>query len=225
MNRILAAAALVAVFALGACSVAPAVVTPSPSVAPSPTAPGTPAPSPTAEPVPTQPPSQPEVTPKPTDAPITEAEQYLIDGVQRDELDCRPVRDQLPDGAIAGIECDSDHAVVARVGFYLFENDDDMLAAYIDRMTTEGVALDSGDCRDGEHEGPYVPGEQMDTIPSRHGCFINDAGFANYRATLPGGHVYVGVLGRTDDMNALEDFAWIGNLDTPGSPTLWYVPG
>jgi hypothetical protein len=61
-------------------------------------------------------------------------------------------------------------------------------------------------------------------VPNRAGCFVNDAGFANYRATLPA-RVYIGILGRSADMAALEDWAWIGSQDTPGSPTLWIEPG
>jgi hypothetical protein len=86
-------------------------------------------------------------------------------------------------------------------------------------MKAEGVALDSGSCRDGEHEGAYTPGEGL--LPSRHGCFMNDEGIANYRATLPTYHVSISILGARDDMPYLEEFAWRGNLDTPGNPTLW----
>jgi hypothetical protein len=39
--------------------------------------------------------------------------------------------------------------------------------------------------------------------------------------TLPGPHVYVGLLGRTADMRSLGDWAWFGNEDVPGYPTLW----
>ena len=98
-----------------------------------------------------------------------------------------------------------------------------MLDAYLARMRAEGVAADSGSCRDGENEGPYTPGDGM--IPFRNGCFINDRGYANYRATLPGSHVYIGILGRSADMAVLEDFAWVGNQDAPGSPTLWSERG
>ncbi len=65
----------------------------------------------------------------------------------------------------------------------------------------------------------YTPGEGV--VPARDGCFINDQGYANYRATLPWSLVYIGILGTSDDMAALSDFAWLGNQDTPGSPTLW----
>jgi len=69
---------------------------------------------------------------------------------------------------------------VARIGYYLFANDDDMLAAYLWRMTAEGVELDSGSCYDGEGEHAYTPGEGL--VLDRNGCFLNDEGYANYRA-------------------------------------------
>jgi hypothetical protein len=153
----------------------------------------------------------------------TADEQALIDGILRGAEDCRPVRDGLPTGAIAGIECASGDPTVARVGFYRFADDDTMLAAYLARMAEEGIGLESGGCVDGEGEGSYVPYEGQS--PWRHGCFINDMGFANYRATLPGAHVYVGILGRTDDMAALETFSFLGSQDVPGNPTLWAEPG
>jgi len=144
--------------------------------------------------------------------------------VLRGATECAPAggSDELPRDAIAGIECGSDDAGVARIGFYLFENDADMLDAYVFRMKAEGVALDSGNCRDGEHESAYTPGDGL--LPHRNGCFINDEGYANYRATLPGFHVYIGILGSMDNMPYLEDFAWDGNTDTPGGPTLWGEP-
>ncbi len=54
--------------------------------------------------------------------------------------------------------------------------------------------------------------------PDRDGCFINDEGYANYRATRSGSNVYIGILGTSDDMAALADFAWLGSQDTPGNP-------
>ena len=54
----------------------------------------------------------------------------------------------------------------------------------------------------------------------RAGCFINDQGYANYRVTTGNG-VYIGILGRTDDMGALEDFTFLGSQDVPAFPTLW----
>jgi len=161
-------------------------------------------------------------TPRPTAPGFTDAEQHLLDGVQRGTKDCEPARGsgELPKDALAGIECNSTDPAVARVGFYLFANDDDMIDVYMARMGAEGVEIDSGSCSEGDAEHAYFPGDGF--IPARAGCFTNDEGFANYRFTIPGEHVYVGVLGQSADLVALETFAWKGNLDTPGIPTLWF---
>jgi hypothetical protein len=89
-------------------------------------------------------------------------------------------------------------------------------------MDAEGVQRDTVACDDGEGEAAYIPGDEE--VDSRHGCFVNDEGFANYRATMPGYLMYVGVLGNTGNMGSLLDFAWRGNADTPGNPTLWVEP-
>jgi hypothetical protein len=230
MSRYLIAILIVAAVALAACSAAAN----APSQAPLPTAsPAVPSAAPTitppvSTPLPTTTPKpaspEPTARPQPTPVAFTAKERYLRDGVIRGAVDCKPVTGsgELPPAAIAGIECRSDDRGVARIGFYLFKDDADMLRAYTARMSEEGVALESGNCRDGEHESAYTPGEGI--VPARHGCFINDAGYANYRATLPWVHVYIGILGATDNMPYLEDFAWNGNTDTPGGPTLWGDP-
>lgn len=152
---------------------------------------------------------------------MSEGERYLLAGVLRGAVDCHPVRSDLPSKSGAGIECASDDPAVARVGFYLFDRDEDLLAAYAARMIREGVALDSGPvCEQGESEGPYVPWDGPDMAPFRYGCFINGEGYANLRITT-GSAVYIGILGRTDDMDALSEFAFRGSMDTPSFPTLW----
>jgi hypothetical protein len=139
----------------------------------------------------------------------------------RGESDCSPVRGaDLPGRAIAGIDCDLVGSPAARMGFYLFKNDHDMLDAYMARVSAENLVVDSGACVPGEGEGAYIPaGDGF--APDRHACYVNDQGYGNYRATLSGAHVYIGLLGRTKDMRGLEDWAWLGNEDTPGGPTLW----
>ena len=142
----------------------------------------------------------------------------------RGEGDCSPVRGTgLPGDAIAGIECDLIGSPVARVGYYLFRNDADMLDAYFARMRAEGLGVESGDgCVDREGDNAYVPWDEADGMgPYREGCFVNDEGYGNVRLTLPGAHVYVGLLGRTSAMGTLSDWAFFGSRDTPGQPTLW----
>ncbi len=184
----------------------PPVVTPDPTVGPTP--------KPTAKPTP-------KPTPRPTAPSFNRAERYLIDGIMRGEGDCSPVRSGLPGRAIAGIDCDLVGSPVARMGYYLFRNEADLLDAYLARMEAEGIALESGSCLDGEGEGAYIPWGDDGLAPYRQGCFVNSEGYGNYRATLPGANVYVGLLGRTADTRSLDDWAWFGNQDVPGIPTLW----
>ena len=78
----------------------------------------------------------------------------------RGEGDCAPVRSGLPARAIAGIDCDLLDSHVARMGFYLFKDDADMLDAYLSRMEAEGIDLESGTaCQhdDDESESAYIP--------------------------------------------------------------------
>lgn len=223
MPQRLVIAALLSVVALSACNTSPSVPTATASARPAPTA----SPAATASPEPSATPA-PSSTPAPSPAgspALTPTERFLLAGVRRGAIDCGPVKDPLPDRALAGIECASDDARVARIGFYLFANDADMLDVYMARMTVEGVQIDSSrGCVDGEGEGAYTPWADNETAPFRQGCFINDEGYANYRATLPGPHLYIGILGRDANTQALEDFAWKGNQDVPGSPTLWAQP-
>jgi hypothetical protein len=221
MPKLVLAASLLAVIALAACGTpvpppSQAVVSPPPA-SPEPSAP---TPPPSATPAPTVRPT-PAPTPRPTALTFSRAERYLIDGIMRGESDCSPVRSGLPGRAIAGIDCDLIGSPVARIGYYLFENDDDMLDVYMARMSVENIVIDSGACAPGEGESAYIPYAENETAPDRHACFVNDEGYGNYRATLSGSHVYVGLLGRTADMRSLEDWAWFGNQDTPGNPTLW----
>ncbi len=237
MNKFVLAASLVAALILSACgastptpSQTPASPVPSqptvsaPPASPSPSTPSDPAtPEPTAEPPATPVPTV-KPTPKPTPKPVSfsRAERYLVDGILRGESDCSPVRgDALPGLAIAGIDCDMIGTPVARMGFYLFKNDDDMLDAYMARVSVENLIVDSGACVPGEGEGAYIPYGDDEFAPDRHACYVNDEGYGNYRATLSGVHVYVGLLGRSANMRSLEDWAWFGNQDTPGNPTLW----
>jgi len=225
-------AALVAVVGLAACSagpIAPSVSPSAPPASPLPSPAVTPLPSvapPPATRAPTEPPlvaTPPPATPRPTAPGFSAAEQHLLDGVQRGTKNCEPAggSDDLPRDALAGIECDSTDPAVARVGFYLFANDEDMLAAYLARMEAEGVEVESGTCNEGESEHAYIPDEGF--AVDRAGCFLNDDGRANYRLTISGDHVYIGVLGRSADMTALETFVWQpSNGDTPGMPTLWF---
>lgn len=229
----LALAASLAVVVLAACGAGPVTPSASPSAPPaSPSASPTIKPPPSVVPSPSAPaPTKPPVvvTPRPTALPpaaldFSPVEQYLLDGVRRGTRDCEPAAgsDEVPRDALGGIECYSTDPAVARIGFYLFANDEDMINAYLFRMKAEGVQLESGSCDQGEAEHGYIPDEGF--AFDRAACFLNEEGFANYRTTMSGSHVYIGILGRSADMVALESFAWKGNQDMPGNPTLWFQP-
>ena len=69
-----------------------------------------------------------------------------------------------------------------------------------------------------------MPGDsEADVAPYRNGCFVNEFGNANYRFTAAGAPVYAGILGTGKDMATLHKWAWLGNQDVPGSPTVWRV--
>jgi hypothetical protein len=233
MSKLVLAASFAAILVLAGCATQTSP-TPSPSapaVVPTPTA-GEPtlAPSPSSMPEPSaRPPAEPSQAPvgtaKPTTRPqpaLNATEKYLKNGILHSATHCKPVRSGLPPRSIGGIECASDNAGIARIGFYLFGNDQDMLDAYYARMDREGIEIGGGaDCYGKGGESEYVPWGPDEPAPYRHACFVNDEGYANYRLTLPGSHVYVGMLGRSKDMRVLDDVAFLGSVDTPGFPTLW----
>jgi len=133
---------------------------------------------------------------------------------------------------------------VARVGIYRFDSDRDAALAYLDRLSRAGVAPNTGRCMDGTPgDAGWTPGDGegsiddedaivvagISLIPYRSGCFHDENGIANFRATC-WSHAYVGVLGRTKDIAALEDWAWAYPEDvepsTPGPPGICpYEPG
>ena len=67
-----------------------------------------------------------------------------------------------------------------------------------------------GDCSNNEGEGAYIPGDEE--VASRQGCFITAEGVANYRVTLPGAHVYIGIVGHNIDTSRAP------GLRVPGQP-------
>jgi hypothetical protein len=234
MSKLVLTASLLAVLAIAACSPAAAAPSGVPSIPPGPTAPPSaepppsdapetpePAPTPTPPARPAPDPTDPPETPDPAIVEFTADEMHLVDGIRRGAaMDCEPVRGELPTKAIAGVECIGGEWFVARLGFYLFENDEEMLEHYTARMQAEGVTFDQGSCFDGEGDGQYIPGDEE--VMSRNGCFITAEGVANYRLLLPGAHVYVGIVGHNIDTIELADFAFLGGTrDTPSFPTIW----
>jgi hypothetical protein len=129
---------------------------------------------------------------------------------------CTPRQTELPDGALAGVECRLEVGIAARVGAYRFADAREAALAYLGRMDGYGVAPDSGDCAaNAKGERTWMIGGSGDTVEvdgsgplevGRIGCFLNENDFANVRLTC--GSMYVGILGRNDDIAALHRWAW-----------------
>jgi hypothetical protein len=222
-SLLLAAIVAVAAILSAACSptaggprASEAIASPPASLPASPTAgpPATPSAEPTANPEPTTAP-----TPQPT---FTPREQALLDMIRPDAREaCTPHRANLPEAA-AGVECRPAKGPAARVGFYAYANDHDAATAYFARLAEHRVKPLSGDCVKGvPGDNAWLPGDlepelrdDPDAVviddnaymAQRDGCFL-DGGTANVRLTCDGG-IYVGVLGRSDDLAALFDWTW-----------------
>ena len=217
-----------------------------PSSAPTTPPAGSPAPSPLPSPDPTPPPASPVVTPAPTAVPspaetpapmMTAAEAALMRELRTDTaVNCVPRRTDLPPGAIRGIECRPNDPLVARVGVYQFKTGNEAAYAYMTRMASSGVDVNSGDCnQDVPGESGWIPGdgeleptdpdafnwENSALVTERIGCFRDENGTANVRAVCDAS--YIGVLGTAADLSDLFDWTWRypqgyepGTPDAPG---------
>jgi hypothetical protein len=165
----------------------------------------------------------------PTSPPIsaspTPEEAHLLAGIRLDvQGTCAPLRADLPDGTLAAIACRPVSDVVLRAAVYLYNTQDALMAAYLARLAMLDVRPRSngGSCEPGRaSEGAYTPGDEgPDLSPTRGACYLDDAGDADYLATLPP-FVMIEIDGLVPDPEAAQHFAWLGNQDVPGSPTLW----
>ncbi len=155
--------------------------------------------------------------------PYSADEAVLFSGLRPDaRFACAARRVDLPARAVAGIECSPQIDGIDRIGAYRFASRDDLLDAYFKRLADNGVKPRSGSCPERAGEVSYLPGDDGATVgPYRYGCYLNEFGVANYRFTDPDYLVYVGILGTGKDLKRLHGWAWRGNQDVPGSPTVW----
>ena len=168
---------------------------------------------------------------------MTPEEESLIGALRIDSaVSCVPRRADLPDGALYAIECRPDDSLVERVGVYWFPGINDAAHWYMTRMAAAGVDVSAGDCnQDVPGDSAWTPGDNEGSIddpgvfnwensvlsPNRIGCFLDENGTANVRATCA--NVYVGVLGTGTDLSAISDWTWRypagyepGTPDMPG---------
>ncbi len=164
----------------------------------------------------------------PVSAPLMDqvaAEARLLAGVRASLREaCKPLRAGLPEEAVAGLDCPLGDPVVKRVRAYLFREQTDLLDAYFARLARAGLdrqASHRGRCEPGRPaEGPYHPTlpRDRDAYPFRDACFFDSSGRAHYLSTSPP-HVLSEVVGRSDDFDAVRNWAWAGGGgDVPGGP-------
>ncbi len=209
--RSIVALALGGIIALAGCS---AAASPVPSGTPS----ATPAPAAARPPVATGAAASP-----------TGDELQLLARVRLDlQTACAPYRTGLAPAAVAGIECRPASDVVDRVVVTLFESQQDLLSAYLAGLAAHDVLprTNSGRCVVGQgSEGAYTPGDSGPIlIPERGGCYVDATGMAHYAATQPP-FVLIELDGKVGDAAVVEHYAWLGNQDQPGSPTIWQSGG
>jgi hypothetical protein len=213
-----------------------AVACAAPTSSPAPVATG-PSPAAVASAVPEEPSDELGARPDGPAAAFSPTELELFQGLRIDaQVNCAPVREALPAGALAGVECEVASALVARVGAYRFAKEDLAMLAYADRLASYGVPLRSGDCHDGRPgDAAWIPGDgpnEAGDAPYRSGCFLNESGLANVRLTCPMPSLsaesgnYLGVLGTTGDVASLFEWAWRypdgAEMEVPTPPGLCY---
>ncbi len=156
-----------------------------------------------------------------------EPEAALLHGARLDlQGKCAPLRTGLPADAMGAVECTAASDVAARASMVVFDTQAQLLDAYRAELAAQGIAPQSngGRCEPGvASEGGYVPGDGHPGFePAERGaCWTDAAGTAHYVATLPP-FILLQVDGRAGaTISGVERFAWLGNRDQPGNPTLW----
>jgi hypothetical protein len=166
--------------------------------------------------------SQPVSSQGPAASP-TEGEATLLAGLRLDlNGRCQPMRDGLPATAIAGLDCTPDDSSIASARIYLFNRASEMLGAYAAILDTNGVELRVDRPGLSTSEGSYWPGPDTEAEPSegRNARWLDDTGHGHYLATVVP-YVVLDVAGTDANVDALYGWAWRGNLDVPGDPTVW----
>jgi hypothetical protein len=112
----------------------------------------------------------------------------LLSGVRSDlQTLCAPRGNDLPEAAIAVVDCAPKSDVVDNVTLYLFGTEQDLLDTYTTRLAAHKLPARTheGRCLIGKaSEGAYVP-EGPSLAPDRSGCYLDAFGNAHYVATLP----------------------------------------
>lgn len=164
---------------------------------------------------------------EPTEVTPTTEELTLLSGMRLDLAErCVPLREDLPEDARAGLECVPEATQVGAARIFLFNDREAMLQRYLDVLAvggvqprTEGSGLPIG-------ESAYVPGDEPGgpLTDTRQGHYVDGDGHGRYAVTFPP-FVLLVVVGTDANVNTLYDWAWRGNQDVPGGPTIWSANG
>ena len=133
---------------------------------------------------------------------------------------CQPVRGQVtssPKKAVGGNRVQFHDPAVARVGFYQFANDEDMLDAYLSRMQGKReVAIESGTCEEARRSAPtcLAPGWSPPNAPAVSSTRRASPTTALDVTRAP--HVYIGILGTSGDVHAPREIRVEGQRGHPG---------
>ncbi|HEX5589276.1 MAG TPA: hypothetical protein VFX65_03170 [Candidatus Limnocylindrales bacterium] len=137
---------------------------------------------------------------------------------------CEPLRDGLPENALAAIRCHPEDVAIADVRLYLFNRPAETMAAYfaaIDAVglepRTDGHGLPFG-------EDSYIPEPEGPLSEYRMGWWVDDDGHGQLVVASPP-YVVFHVTGSDANVDALHPWAWRGNQDVPGGPTVWRETG
>lgn len=147
----------------------------------------------------------------------------LTAGTRQDVAPCEPLALDLTSTADAGIICHPEGAPVELVAILRYPTEDALVEAYLEQVEANGLPIRShgGRCEPGAPgEGAYVPEGDASLAPDRSACYVDNAGKAHYLATIPP-WVMIQVMGTGSDPGELQSWAWQGNQDQPGNPTVW----
>ena len=155
----------------------------------------------------------------------SEGEAMLLGGIRTDlQAACGPVREDLPQGAVASAGCVPAKDEAAYVRFDMFDDQTTMIDSYTELLQAAGVEpmANQGSCFEVElAEGPWIPTQDPAAPAERNACWMDADGLPIYMVTQPP-YVLVTVTGtRGTGLGIVQQYAWLGNEDVPGAPTLW----
>jgi hypothetical protein len=167
-------------------------------------------------------------------APVPADAAVLLAGMRLDlQGRCAPLATGLPEGAIAGVRCvPGDPAAVDAASVYLFDTGPAMLTAYGAWLEANSLSIrdaSAGCIQGASAEAAYVPGDDRgELLHERAACVVGADGRARGAVTMPPFALatFEGPVADLDeDPAAVARWAFLGNRDQPGGPTVWNAGG